>query len=133
MDVHEIEPRLAELILTLCELGFQQISLKDILNRQNYSNGWEIIVDQPILTASIRDCSFLHFTPKVVTSPITLIQLKIIITNAQKYQIPISFASGKTGLSGGFATPFLLVDLAQLITLEQPIRTLLNLQNGKNQ
>lgn len=78
--------------------------------------GYDIIVDNLILAYSIRDCSFLHLNPKIICQPRTVSQLQKILQTADILHIPLTFASGKTGLSGGFATSFVLVDLEKLVT-----------------
>jgi len=83
-------------------------------------SGFGIILkkDNPIFAGSIQDCSFLHFSPEVLLKPLTREQLRIIAKTSRKNEIPITFASGKTGLSGGFANPYVVVDLECLKTLE---------------
>lgn len=82
--------------------------------------GWELIENNYLLGFTLRDCSFLHITPKIIARPRSITQLQIIVKTAHNLQIPLTFASGKTGLSGGFANPFILIDLEFLSTLPKP-------------
>lgn len=102
--------------------GFQEISFSQISRTQeNLVPGWNYWWNQKILSCALRDCSFLHISPCLIFQPRTIKQLQILVQNADKDRIPLSFASGKTGLSGGFATPFVLIDLEFLQTLEKPV------------
>ena len=75
--------------------------------------------DNPIFAGSIQDCSFLHFSPEVLLRPVSRNQIQTIIISSRKFQIPITFAAGKTGLSGGFSNPYLVIDLESLKTLDK--------------
>nr|QEE17420.1 FAD binding domain protein [Candidatus Prometheoarchaeum syntrophicum] len=83
-------------------------------------SGFGIILkrDNPIFGGSIQDCSFLHFSPEILLKPVSREQIQNIIIASRTNKIPITFAAGKTGLSGGFANPFVVVDLECLKSLE---------------
>jgi len=83
-------------------------------------SGFGIILkrDNPIFAGSIQDCSFLHFSPEILLKPVTSEQIQHIIIASRENEIPITFAAGKTGLSGGFANPYVVVELESLKTLE---------------
>jgi len=83
-------------------------------------SGFGIILkkDNPIFAGSIQDCSFLHFSPEILLKPVTRDQIQHIIIVSHENKIPITFAAGKTGLSGGFANPYVVVELECLKTLE---------------
>ncbi|MHA1672642.1 MAG: FAD-binding oxidoreductase [Promethearchaeota archaeon] len=80
-----------------------------------------LIVKNAILGYTLRDCSFLNISPAIICQPRNLSQLRDIVTVAHQERIPLTFAGGKTGLSGGFATPYVLVDLEFLQTLDKPV------------
>jgi len=74
--------------------------------------------DNPIFAGSIQDCSFLHFSPEVLLKPVSREQIQNIVIASRNNKIPITFAAGKTGLSGGFANPYVVVDLECLKSLK---------------
>lgn len=78
-----------------------------------------MIFNSKVFSNSIRDVSFLHLNPFVIFQPKNIQQLRKIVVNATKLKIPITFAGGKTGLSGAFANFGIIVDLAHLKTMEK--------------
>lgn len=87
---------------------------------QNYT-GNLMLVGDIIQSGSLKDPSFLYLTPHVIFRPKTEKQLSKIVINSRNFNIPITFASGKTGLSGGYANYGILVDLADLHSYISPI------------
>ncbi len=92
-------------------------------------SGNVMLVNDILQSASIRDASHLHFLPQVIFRPVTEYQLQKIVIHSQKYQIPLTFASGKTGLSGAYANYAIVVDLADLHSLPAPFT--INLESKK--
>ena len=78
-------------------------------------SGTIMLVGDVIQSGTIRDPSHLHVIPHVVFRPKTENQLQKIIIASQKHEIPITFASGKTGLSGGYVNHAIIVDLENLV------------------
>ncbi|MHA1776198.1 MAG: hypothetical protein DRO88_07895 [Promethearchaeia archaeon] len=123
LNFAKIIPRMELFIQKLVEKGFRKQhspTNTNIMPISSKDRGWELIVDNILFSFTMRDCSFLHLNPKIIAQPRTTTQLQIIVKNAHELQIPLTFASGKTGLSGGFANPFMLVDLEYLSTLAKP-------------
>lgn len=87
--------------------------------KQSIASGNVMLVDDCVQAGAIRDVSHLYIEPHVIFRPKTEIQLKKIVANSQKFKIPITFTSGKTGLSGGYANFGIIVDLADLHTLSE--------------
>jgi hypothetical protein len=85
------------------------------------NSGRLMLVNNPIGSGTLRDPSLLSLQPYIVFRPINEDQLRKIITQSQKFKIPITFASGKTGLSGGFANFGVLVDLENMHANSKPI------------
>jgi FAD/FMN-containing dehydrogenase len=101
--------------------GFTRFSNLSLDKFRNISqSGFGIILkkDNPIFAGSIQDCSFLHFSPEILLKPLKRNQIQHIVIAARKYELPITFAAGKTGLSGGFANPYIVVDLECLESLK---------------
>ncbi len=73
----------------------------------------------PVYNGMLKDCSFIDIIPKLLFYPINCNQLHTIIKISSDYKIPITFSGGKTNLSGGFANPYMLVDLEKLETLNE--------------
>ncbi|TFH31264.1 MAG: FAD-binding oxidoreductase, partial [Promethearchaeota archaeon] len=122
-----LEPHVGSLtcfIQSLLKRGFVQknppLSLPSSKSSPVEKGSW-LIVNNAILGYTLRDCSFLNISPAVICQPRTLPQLQEIVTVAHQERIPLTFAAGKTGLSGGFATPYVLVDVEHLQTLEKPV------------
>jgi FAD/FMN-containing dehydrogenase len=105
--------------------GFKKVS--SIKPSTKINTGNLMLVDNAIQSGSLQDPSFLHLKPQIIFRPKTENQLQKIVTNSQKFRIPITFASGKTGLSGGYANYGIIVDLADLHSYSNP--TALNLKN----
>ncbi|MFX0059867.1 MAG: FAD-binding oxidoreductase [Candidatus Hodarchaeota archaeon] len=80
-----------------------------------------MLEDNAIQSGSLKDPSFLHLKPHVIFRPKTEEQLQKIVINSQRFRLPITFASGKTGLSGGYANYAIIVDLADLHSYSNPI------------
>jgi len=115
-----------EFIDSLREYGFfpldKDIDFTEEKNIENMSkHGYGMIINNPIHSGPQRDPSLLYLEPYILLRPATEIQLEIIIKSSQKYKIPISFCSGKTGLSGGYSNFGILVDLTSLHSFSEPI------------
>jgi FAD/FMN-containing dehydrogenase len=95
------------------------IEEKDAENKNKH--GFGMIISNLIHSGPLRDASLLYLLPYVIFRPFTEEQLKIIVKQARDYKIPISFCSGKTGLSGAYANYAILVDLINLHSLKNPI------------
>ena len=98
---------------------FSNLSLSKFRNISQSGFGMVLKKDNPIFAGSIQDCSFLHFSPEVLLKPVSRDQIVHIVIASRNHKIPITFASGKTGLSGGFANPYVVVDLECLKSLEK--------------
>ncbi|MFX1586656.1 MAG: FAD-binding oxidoreductase [Promethearchaeota archaeon] len=90
--------------------------------KQLFLSGNIMLIGNRIHSGSIRDPSHLHISPYVLFRPITEEQLKKIIIYSQQYKIPITFAGGKTGLSGGYSNFGIVVDLADLHSFNEPFQ-----------
>ncbi|MHA1520537.1 MAG: FAD-binding oxidoreductase [Promethearchaeota archaeon] len=115
---------LTEFINSLLKRGFVKKCPPLSLNLSKSSTekkGYWLLVNNAILGYTLRDCSFLNISPAVICQPRTLSQLQDIVIAANQEHIPLTFAGGKTGLSGGFATPYVLIDLEHLQTLDKPV------------
>ncbi|MHA1475980.1 MAG: FAD-binding oxidoreductase [Promethearchaeota archaeon] len=102
--------------------GFTRFSNLSLDKFRNISrSGFGIILkrDNPIFAGSIQDCSFLHFSPEILLKPVSREQIQHIVVTSHNNKIPITFASGKTGLSGGFANPYVVVELECLKSLKK--------------
>jgi FAD/FMN-containing dehydrogenase len=116
-----------DFIATMEDLGFVQFSKIDparISTEDSYRelifSGNIMIVNSLVQSSGIKDTSLLSLTPYLIFRPISEEQLKKIVIQSQKFQIPITFASGKTGLSGGFANYGIIVDLVDLHSYKTP-------------
>ncbi|MFX0146610.1 MAG: FAD-binding oxidoreductase [Candidatus Hodarchaeota archaeon] len=93
-------------------------NFSQLTNIEEYKNvflsGKAIFINNKIQSAGLNDPSYLHLTPYVLFRPKTENQLKKIIIHSQKLKIPITFACGKTGLSGGYSNYGITADLADL-------------------
>jgi FAD/FMN-containing dehydrogenase len=96
------------------------IEEKDEKNKNKH--GFGMIINDLIHSGPLRDASMLYLEPYVIFRPFTEEQLTIILKNSRDYKIPISFCSGKTGLSGSYSNYAILVDLANLHSLKNPIK-----------
>lgn len=90
--------------------------------KQLFLSGNIMLIGNRIHSGSIRDPSHLHISPYALFRPITEEQLKKIIVYSQQYKIPITFAGGKTGLSGGYSNFGIVVDLADLHSFNEPFQ-----------
>lgn len=118
-----------DFIDTMVNQGFQVSNSLTTSNRAFLSSGRVMLVDNPIGSGTVRDPSLLSLQPYILFRPINEDQLGKIIIHSKNYKIPITFASGKTGLSGGFANFGVLVDLENLNADSKPII----LNNSQNQ
>ncbi|WP_371805493.1 FAD-binding oxidoreductase [Candidatus Lokiarchaeum ossiferum] len=113
--------QLDTLVGELVTAGFENIASMRLSDKKKWmQSGWAMVVNNPIMASTVHDCSLLHFTPRLLLRPVNLDQLKLIVLSCVKKKIPISFASGKTGLSGGFTSPFVVVDMESLHTIPKP-------------
>jgi len=104
--------------------------LKRKLNNQQKSinSGNIMLVNNVIEGGAIKDTSLLHINPYIIFRPITEYQLCHIVNVSRKYEIPITFAGGKTGLSGAYANFGIIVDLANLHSSKEKYQV--DLENG---
>lgn len=102
-------------------LSFSHISNIDKF-KHLFLSGNVMLIGNRIQSGSIRDPSHLHISPYVLFRPITEDQLKKIIAYSQQYKIPITFAGGKTGLSGGYSNFGIVADLADLHSFNEPFQ-----------
>jgi len=91
-------------------------------NFQSIQTGYVMLVDDPIQASSIRDTSLLHVRPFILFKPKVESQLQVILRNSKKFDIPITFAGGKTGLSGGYGNYGIIVDTVDLDSYEEPFK-----------
>jgi hypothetical protein len=89
---------------------------------QSLQTGFVMLVGDPIQASAIRDTSLLHIRPYILFRPKTENQLQVILQNSQKFGIPITFAGGRTGLSGGYSNYGIIVDMTDLRSYEEPFR-----------
>ena len=98
------------------KFGFlKQKSVYDaLLNHQKkpINSGNIMLVNNIIEGGAVKDTSLLHINPYIIFRPLTEYQLRHIVNVSRKYEIPITFAGGKTGLSGAYANFGIIVDLA---------------------
>ncbi|MFX1459042.1 MAG: FAD-binding oxidoreductase [Promethearchaeota archaeon] len=102
-------------------LNFSLISNIDKY-RKLFLSGNIMLIGNRIQSGSIRDPSHLHISPYALFRPTTEEQLKKIIVYSQQYKIPITFAGGKTGLSGGYSNFGIVADLADLHSSNEPFQ-----------
>ena len=81
-----------------------------------------MLVGDSIQSSVIRDASHLHIRPYVLFRPKIESQLRSIIINSQNSIIPITFAGGKTGLSGGYSNFGIIVDMVDFQSYKEPMR-----------
>ncbi len=112
---------------TMEKLGFRtfhSIDTSKFSSDQQYkkllNSGNAIIVKSLVQSLGLKDPSLLSLAPYIIFRPTTEGQLKNIVIQSQKYKIPITFAAGKTGLSGGFANYAIVVDMTELTSLNSP-------------
>ena len=113
----------ADFINEMETLGFlkQKSVFTTLLNRQKMPNdsGNIMLINNIIEGGAIKDTSLLHISPYIIFRPLTEYQLRHIVEGSRKYEIPITFAGGKTGLSGAYANFGIIVDLADLHSSKQ--------------
>jgi FAD/FMN-containing dehydrogenase len=116
-----------DFLKTMEKLGFRRfhsIDASKLSSDQKYreiiNSGTAIIVNSKVQSLGLKDPSFLSLTPYMIFRPITEAQLQDIVIQSQKFKIPITFAAGKTGLSGGFANFAVIVDMTELHSLSNP-------------
>ncbi|TES99237.1 MAG: FAD-binding oxidoreductase [Promethearchaeota archaeon] len=91
-------------------------------NYQSMQSGHVMLVGDPIQASAIRDTSHLHIRPYVLFRPKVESQLRVILRNSQKFNIPITFAGGKTGLSGGYSNYGIIIDMIDFQSYKEPMR-----------
>jgi hypothetical protein len=89
-------------------------------NFQSLQTGFVMLVGDLIQASAIRDTSLLHVRPYIVFRPKVESQLRVILKKTQKFKIPITFAGGKTGLSGGYSNYGIIIDMIDLHSYEEP-------------
>jgi FAD/FMN-containing dehydrogenase len=82
-----------------------------------FQSGYLMLVGDPIQASVIRDTSHLHIRPYILFRPKVERQLRVIVKNSQKFKIPITFAGGKTGLSGSYGNFGIIVDMVDLFSI----------------
>ena len=109
--------------------GFFKLSsimVSKISKSKNYNqliqSGYVMLVGDPIQASVIRDTSHLHIRPYVLFRPKVETQLRVIVKNSQKFKIPITFAGGKTGLSGSYGNFGIIVDMVDFSSYKEPIK-----------
>src|SRR5690606_27372371 len=65
------------------------------------------------VVAYAADAGFYHLTPKAVVQPISIDEIISLFRFSHQHQIPITFRTGGTSLSGQSITDGILVDLSQ--------------------
>ncbi len=106
---------LNELVNRLRLKGFVLIDALSDKNFKAASKSGNIMLRQnSILGGAIADCSNFFIHPYLIFQPRTTEQLSIIVQLSTELKAPITFASGKTGLSGGYLNPYVVVDLEHL-------------------
>jgi len=91
-------------------------------NYQSIQSGSVMLVGDRIQASVIRDTSHLHIRAYVLFRPKVESQLRIILKNSQKLNIPITFAGGKTGLSGGYSNYGIIIDMIDFHSYKEPMR-----------
>ena len=91
-------------------------------NYQSIQSGYVMLVGDPIQASVIRDTSHLHIRPYILFRPKVESQLRVILKNSQKCNIPITFAGGKTGLSGGYSNYAIIIDMVDFQSYKEPIQ-----------
>ena len=115
-----------DFIDSMREFGFFTLNKPtDFIEEKNSKNskkhGYGMIIDDSIHSGPQRDPSLIYLEPYILFRPATERQLNIIIKCSQHNEIPISFCSGKTGLSGGYSNFGILVDLTSLHSFSKPV------------
>ncbi len=109
------------------KVGFVRLTSNELYSTSKFSDsgvkvkeGYEMLVNNLIQAGASRDPSHLFVPPYVIFRPVSVKQLKLIVKISQQFKIPVTFASGKTGLSGGYVNYAILVELESLRTLKHP-------------
>jgi len=87
-----------------------------------FKSSYIMLVGDPIQASVIRDTSHLHIRPYILFRPKVEAQLRVIVKNSQKFEIPITFAGGKTGLSGSYGNFGIIVDMVDFQSYKEPMR-----------
>ena len=87
-----------------------------------FQSGYVMLVGDLIQASVIRDTSHLHIRPYVLFKPKVETQLRAIVRNSLKFKIPITFAGGKTGLSGSYGNFGIVVDMVDFQSYKEPMR-----------
>jgi len=90
-------------------------------NYQSFQSGSVMLVEDLIQASVIRDTSHLHIRPYILFRPKEESQLRVILKNSQKFNIPITFAGGKTGLSGGYSNYGIIIDMIDFRSYTEPM------------
>ncbi len=92
--------------------GFQEIKNKpEVERRKIIDSGFLFAKENRIYTYSAKDCSELYLPAKYYFRPKTIEQLQTIVKTGCVFNIPVTFASGKTGLSAGYANFAAIIDM----------------------
>lgn len=95
---------------------------KTKFNYQSIQSGSVMLVGDTIQASVIRDTSHLHIRPYILFRPKVESQLRVILKNSQKFNIPITFAGGKTGLSGGYSNYGIIIDMTDFESYKEPMQ-----------
>ncbi len=87
-----------------------------------FRSGYVMLVGDPIQASVIRDTSHLHLRPYILFRPKVERQLRVIVKNSQKFKIPITFAGGKTGLSGSYGNFGIIVDMVDFQSYKEAMQ-----------
>jgi FAD/FMN-containing dehydrogenase len=103
--------------------GFTDIKGKiEAERREIIDSGNLMAIENRIYGYGAKDCSELYMPPKYYFRPKTIEQLRTIVKSAYNHKTPLTVASGKTGLSAGYATFAALVDLDILAPSDEIIQ-----------
>ena len=91
-------------------------------NYRSIQSGFVMLVGDLIQASVIRDTSHLHIRPYILFRPKVESQLRAILINSQKFNIPITFAGGKTGLSGGYSNYGIIIDMIDFQSYKEPMQ-----------
>ena len=84
-------------IRALADAGFHDLKGLSWEKRIPFArSGWGMQLDNPVHGGTLKDCSLLHFLPAIFLRPKTIDQLLLVVSLAFQFQIPITFAAGKT-------------------------------------
>ncbi|MFO8017024.1 MAG: FAD-binding oxidoreductase [Promethearchaeia archaeon] len=108
-----------EFISVMKSKGFREFSSLSA-SQQPKNKGNILLIGEKLHGGAIRDPSHLHISPYILFRPLTEDQLKEIVVHSQALKIPLTFCSGKTGLSGGYVNFGIVVDLEDLHSFPEP-------------